>query len=203
MRNQHMKPPKYNCPPCNQIFEKYMGFYMHVRKFHPNWQGIDYDSFRVDWELIFMLEFPLECPHFLDVPDEDLETLMSTKVRHCDFGFACLLCGSSIKEKKNMRTHMRDRHMKPRQYRCDPCNQIFLNRAFYKHISKHHPNWHGIDFESFRVYWRLIHPRFILLSGNWNFVVTISRARVRPLKYVLACLLMYELDNFWPFQVIL
>ena len=100
--------------------------------------------------MAFLLEF-LTVSNVLDASDEDLETLMATKVRQCTFGFACLLCGSSIKEKKNMRIHMRDKHMKPRQYRCDPCNQIFLNGAIYTHISNHHPNWHGIDFESFRI----------------------------------------------------
>ena len=109
--------------------------------------------FEWDWKVAFLSELFLYCPQFLDAPDEDLETLMSTKVRQCTFGFACLLCGRSIKEKRNMRSHMRDKHMKPRQYRCDPCNQIFLNRAFQTHIAKHHPTWVGIDKGSFLINW--------------------------------------------------
>ena len=76
---------------------------------------------------------------------------MSTKVKLCDKGFACLLCGQTIKAKQNMKNHLRDIHMKPRQYKCPPCDKFFTNRSFVQHIYKLHPDWHGIDYESFRI----------------------------------------------------
>ena len=82
----------------------------------------------------------------------ELEVLMSTQVRICDKGFACLLCGRTMKAKYHMKSHLRDTHMKPRQYRCPPCNKTFTNRSFATHISVHHRDWHGIDYESFRIY---------------------------------------------------
>ena len=82
----------------------------------------------------------------------ELEILMSTKVKFCDKGFACLLCGRTIKAKHHMKNHMKDTHMKPRQYKCPPCNKILTNRSIEKHVSKYHPDWHGIDIESFRVH---------------------------------------------------
>ena len=80
----------------------------------------------------------------------ELETLMATKVKQCDVGFTCILCGKTIKRKNNMKSHLRDTHMKPRQYRCPSCNKNFTNRGFATHISVHHRDWHGIDYESFR-----------------------------------------------------
>ena len=94
----------------------------------------------------------LGCPDLVDLPEEDLETLMATKSKPCAMGFACLICGRSIKERKNMRAHMRNQHMTPQKYSCPTCNQIFEKyMAFYVHVRKHHPNWQGIDYESFRV----------------------------------------------------
>ena len=94
----------------------------------------------------------LGCPDFVDLPEEDLETLMATMCKPCAIGFACLICGRSIKERHNMRTHMRNQHMKPPKYKCPPCNQIFQKYiAFYHHVRKSHPEWQGIDYASFRV----------------------------------------------------
>ena len=92
-------------------------------------------------------------PHPLCLLDDklELEILMSTKVKFCDKGFACLLCGRTIKAKHHMKNHLKDTHMKPRQYKCPPCNKILTNRSIEKHVSKYHPDWHGIDIESFRV----------------------------------------------------
>ena len=88
----------------------------------------------------------------IDLPEEDLETLMATKVKPCATGFACLICGRTIKERKNMRTHMSNQHMTPPRYNCPPCNQIFEKYiAFYLHVRKCHPDWQGIDYSSFRV----------------------------------------------------
>ena len=96
-----------------------------------------------------MILFPL-C--LLDNESEELEALMATKVKQCDVGFVCLSCGTTIKRRDNMKVHMRNTHMKPRQYRCPPCNKTFTNRRFATHVSAHHRDWHGVDYESFRIY---------------------------------------------------
>ena len=88
----------------------------------------------------------------LDDENAELDALMATKVKQCDVGFACILCGKTIKRKNNMKSHLRDAHMKPRVYRCPPCNKTLTNRSFAMHISVHHRDWHGIDYESFRIY---------------------------------------------------
>ena len=81
----------------------------------------------------------------------ELQSLMTSKVKQCSQGFACLLCAKTIKRKDNMRAHMRSQHMKPREYKCPPCNKILINRNIVLHISKNHPDWQGIDYESFRI----------------------------------------------------
>lgn len=88
---------------------------------------------------------------FLVILDTDLETLVATNVERCDYGFFCLICSKAIKRMKEMRRHMREVHMKPKEYRCPPCNSVFKNRQFIGHVSKFHPDWRGVDIERFRI----------------------------------------------------
>ena len=80
-----------------------------------------------------------------------LNSLMQNSVEECDYGFACLLCSKSISYKTAMRRHMREVHMRPRMYKCPPCDKIFANRLFFRHIRSQHPNWAGVDYERFRI----------------------------------------------------
>ena len=97
----------------------------------------------------------LSLDHFLVVGPEgylsQLKDLMQNSVEECHYGFACLLCSKSISCKTAMRRHMREVHMKPRMYKCPPCDQVFANRRFPDHIRSQHPNWIGIDYEKFRI----------------------------------------------------
>ena len=46
MKEVHTSPEKYKCPPCGLIF-KNREMYKHVKKFHPDWQGISLDKFKL------------------------------------------------------------------------------------------------------------------------------------------------------------
>ena len=46
MKEVHMTPVKYKCPPCGLIF-KNRELYKHVKKVHPEWHGISLDQFRL------------------------------------------------------------------------------------------------------------------------------------------------------------
>ena len=80
-----------------------------------------------------------------------LQTLMEGQVEKCDYGFVCLLCTKAIKGRQEMRRHMREQHMRPREYKCPPCDQLFKNRQFFLHVNKYHPDWRGMNFERFRI----------------------------------------------------
>ena len=80
-----------------------------------------------------------------------LQTLMEEQVEKCDYGFVCLLCTKAIKGKQEMRRHMREQHMRPREYRCPPCGLAFKNRQFFLHVNKYHPDWRGMNLERFRI----------------------------------------------------
>jgi uncharacterized C2H2 Zn-finger protein len=82
---------------------------------------------------------------------EELELLLETRVQVCANGFVCMICGKTIALKKNLKRHLQEAHMTPVQYRCPPCDKVFVNRAIYKHVSMHHADWKGIDFEKFRI----------------------------------------------------
>ena len=81
----------------------------------------------------------------------ELDALMADKVKRCYSGFACLLCGKVSERKSNMKTHMRDVHMTPRQYKCPVCDKLYRNAGILMHIPKNHPELRGIDYESLRV----------------------------------------------------
>ena len=82
---------------------------------------------------------------------DDLGLLMAEKMREGDLGFVCLLCGQSARHKRNIRRHMKEKHMPPVQYECPSCQEIFTNRGFSMHVVKYHPTWKGIDLKSFRI----------------------------------------------------
>lgn len=46
LKEQHMKPEYFRCPPCNQVFINRL-FYDHIRKAHPTWKDIDYNRYRL------------------------------------------------------------------------------------------------------------------------------------------------------------
>ena len=47
MREQHMRPKTYMCPPCGISF-KNRQFFLHVNKTHPDWRGMNLERFRTD-----------------------------------------------------------------------------------------------------------------------------------------------------------
>ncbi len=75
---------------------------------------------------------------------------MEQHVEPCPTGFACMICGRTISRPENMRRHMRETHMKPRLFRCPPCDKVFVNRTFYDHVVKVHPGWKGMKLSKFR-----------------------------------------------------
>ena len=81
----------------------------------------------------------------------ELDTLMATQVKRCYSGYACLLCGKVSERKSNLKTHLRDVHMSPRQYKCPVCDKLYRNAGILMHIPKFHPELRGIDYESLRV----------------------------------------------------
>ena len=89
---------------------------------------------------------------FLGRTAEDLDYLLQLKVRPSDTGYLCLVCNTMIKLKKHVRRHMRELHMVPQRYLCPPCNKVFENRAFSKHIAAAHPEWKGsLEYGKFRL----------------------------------------------------
>ena len=44
LKEQHMQPEYFRCPPCNQVFVNRQ-FYNHIRKAHPTWKDIDYKRY--------------------------------------------------------------------------------------------------------------------------------------------------------------
>ena len=76
---------------------------------------------------------------------------MATKVEKCDYGHVCLICLKAIKGKQEMRRHMREQHMKPREYKCPTCDLVFKNRQFKEHVNKSHPDWRGMSMDRFRI----------------------------------------------------
>ena len=88
---------------------------------------------------------------FVDGAEDELRVLMAEKMREGDLGFVCLLCGQSAKHKRNIRRHMREKHLPPVQYECPSCRDIFTNRGFTVHVQRYHPTWKGIDLKSFRI----------------------------------------------------
>jgi uncharacterized C2H2 Zn-finger protein len=87
---------------------------------------------------------------FLDV-SAAVEHLMRNEVQECSSGFICLVCGKTIQMRKNIRRHMKELHVNV-QYRCPPCKKMFKTRAsIYKHISKEHRDWKGVNYDNFLV----------------------------------------------------
>ena len=65
----------------------------------------------------------------------------------------CLLCGKVIKAKM-IKRHMRDVHYKGRTapFKCPMCHLVCHNRqTIYYHVRQHHPEWKGVDLNTFRV----------------------------------------------------
>ena len=103
------------------------------------------------WDWILAVVFSSLVGSESDDYQTQLNNLMRDSVEECDYGFACLLCSKSISYKTAMRRHMREVHMKPKMYKCPPCDEVFANRRFPEHIRSRHPNWIGIDYERFRI----------------------------------------------------
>jgi uncharacterized C2H2 Zn-finger protein len=38
---------QYYCPPCDKMFKNKACIYVHIKRAHPDWQVVDYGSFRV------------------------------------------------------------------------------------------------------------------------------------------------------------
>ena len=85
--------------------------------------------------------------------DQELQTLMATKVEKCDYGHVCLICSKAIKGKQEIKRHMKNQHLSSGPvYHCPPCDKYFKNRAnIYMHIRQSHKDWHGINYDNFAI----------------------------------------------------
>ena len=49
MREIHLSSDEdYHCPPCNKYFKNRQNIYNHIRKYHKDWNGVNYEYFRVN-----------------------------------------------------------------------------------------------------------------------------------------------------------
>jgi hypothetical protein len=46
MRDVHV-PSQYHCPPCDRTFRNRTSIYDHIKKTHPDWNGVSYDDFLI------------------------------------------------------------------------------------------------------------------------------------------------------------
>ena len=76
---------------------------------------------------------------------------MATKTMASAMGTICLLCDYCAKNKAQMKSHLKEKHMKPVRYSCPSCNKIYINRGFQNHIRLFHPTWKGADVNRFRI----------------------------------------------------
>jgi DNA-directed RNA polymerase subunit RPC12/RpoP len=76
---------------------------------------------------------------------------MQTQVQECSNGYICMLCGKRIKQRFNLKRHLKELHLDA-QYRCPPCQRMFKNKtAIYDHICRQHPDWKGVNYDNFLV----------------------------------------------------
>ena len=82
-----------------------------------------------------------------------VDELIQSKVKACDGGFVCMICGSRNRRSDSMRRHMREIHLSTDEdYHCPPCNKYFKNKTnIYTHIKSNHKDWKGVNYEYFRV----------------------------------------------------
>ena len=82
-----------------------------------------------------------------------VDDLMAGKVQACDSGFICMICGTSVKRSPHMRRHMREIHLSSGEdYYCPPCDMYFKNQQrIYKHVTKQHKGWKGVNYDNFFV----------------------------------------------------
>ena len=83
-----------------------------------------------------------------------VDELMRNKVKACDGGYVCMICGKRNGRVDSMRRHMRDLHLSTNEdYHCPACNKYFKNRAcIYNHVKAHHRDWEGVNYDKFRVH---------------------------------------------------
>lgn len=93
----------------------------------------------------------LECLLILGSQPLTVDYLMVSKVRACDSGFICMICGNSVKRSQHMRRHMREIHLSSGEdYHCPPCNMHFKNKqGIYHHVTRNHKGWKGVNYDDF------------------------------------------------------
>ena len=82
-------------------------------------------------------------------PVADLAALVESRSTATDRGFVCLVCGSTLANKKSLKRHFGDRHQQTVPYLCPVCQKEFRNRnSFGTHISLYHKDLKGMDLET-------------------------------------------------------
>ena len=76
---------------------------------------------------------------------------MKSKVRACDGGFICLVCGKWLVAQ--MRRHMRQLHLSSnKDYFCPPRDKYFKNQmSIYSPVKSIFKDWQGVNYDSFAV----------------------------------------------------
>lgn len=65
-------------------------------------------------------------------------------------GYLCRLCGTLIKQRRNLYRHFRNQHDTPVAYFCPKCQKRCNNKnTFQNHVYRTHPEWKGIKFDTF------------------------------------------------------
>ena len=78
--------------------------------------------------------------------------MMSEFALPSEQGLVCLKCGSVVKNKGTMKTHMRDKHVNAHlKYRCPVCQRVYGSRnSIANHLSTAH-KMRGIDVDRLAV----------------------------------------------------
>ena len=84
---------------------------------------------------------------------DDLTNFIRTNTTSVDTGFLCMMCGTLIRQKTNLRRHFLDKHVDDGvHYHCPHCNRTYRSRnSFTSHISATHKDWKKADINRFAV----------------------------------------------------
>ena len=84
---------------------------------------------------------------------DDLTNFIRINTTSVDSGFLCMMCGTLIRQKTNLRRHFLDKHVDDGvHYHCPHCNRTYRSRnSFTSHISATHKDWKKADINKFAV----------------------------------------------------
>jgi uncharacterized C2H2 Zn-finger protein len=81
---------------------------------------------------------------------EDIDFLVSNKTKEVASGFLCLLCGTVVGRRPNMRRHLMNAHIKGEEYLCPKCDKVYKSKqSFSGHVYAYHKEWKGVKMEEF------------------------------------------------------